>query len=129
MAAITATKRQECVVPGGRIIQFYGTSASNQADTLTTGAVPDGKAWRLLYVTVAYDGAATYTGTALTVATDHGVDAIYDTTLASGTDNTRYTVYTPGSEIWLIDGDAVIVSVPAGGAGREASVTVTFFAK
>lgn len=125
MAAITPTKRSQSIPTGGTIVEFYGTSASNQADTFTTPAVPKGGAWKLTKVTVTYDNTPTYTGTALTVFIDSGINAIYDVQLAAGTDNGRYTAYIPSGAVWLQDGDAVLVNAPAGGANIEASVVVT----
>lgn len=125
MAAITPTLRAAPTNLGGVVKQYYGTSGTDQADTFTTPVCQQGATQKLLYVAIGYDGSATYTGTALTVGIDSGISALYDLTLTSGTDNTRYTVYLPDPDIRLLPGDAIVAALPAGGAGREASITVT----
>lgn len=121
MAAITATPRGG-FSPGGAIIQYYGTSASNQADTLSSTAVPAGAAQKLLYVTCKYDAAPTQAG--VTVTLDSGISALYDTLLNTGTANAQNTAYIPDGDVWLTNGDAIIVAAPAGGAGAEASIVI-----
>jgi hypothetical protein len=128
MAAITVAKRST-PMPGGRtLVQFYGTGASNQADTLTITAAAAGGDFQLATVEIAYSGAATYTGTALTITKDSGLGSGYDTLLDSGTDNGRYKVYSPTGLIYFSGAgatpDALVVAVPAGGA-VTAAVTVT----
>lgn len=124
MAAITPTVRRAQLPDGRTVVQYYGTGASNQADTFTTPSVKAGSQ-RLLSVSVSYDGSATFTGTALTIGVDSGISALYDYTLTSGTDNTQFTVYLPTPALHLILGDAIVVAAPAAGAGREASIIVT----
>jgi hypothetical protein len=116
MAAITPTLRSQPTPVGGVVKQYYGTGASNQADTLSSVAVGKGASQKLLYVSIHYSGAPTYTGTALTIGIDSGISSSYDLTLASGTNNQQDTVYLPDPDLRLIDGDAIVVAAPAGGA-------------
>lgn len=130
MAAITPTLRAGPTNLGGVVKQYYGTGTANQADTLTTATVQRGTTQKLLYVTVNYSAAPTYTGTGLTVKIDSGLGSTYDFTLTSGTDNTQFTVYLPDPDIRLLPGvgsgvgDAIVVAAPAGGSGITASITV-----
>lgn len=122
MAAITATKRGATVNGVGTIEEYYGTGASNQADTLSSAAVGKGGAQKLLYVTCKYDQAPTQAG--VTVTLDSGISSLYDTLLTTGTANSQNTVYIPDGDVWLIDGDSIIVAAPAGGASIEASIVI-----
>lgn len=123
MAAITATN-DEAVKPGGKLARSSGTGTANQADALSSPAVGKGTVERLVYVALQYSGAATYTGTDLTVQIDSGLGASFDTTLSSGSDDTQAFVYSPDEEIWLLPGDAVKVSAPAAGSGVTASIVI-----
>lgn len=122
MAAITiATERGKSSRVGGAGIRYYGTGASNSADTLTTTAVAEHHRQRLSYVTCVYSGAATQAG--VTVTIDNGLGAGYDTLLTTGAANARTTVYVPDSDLWLMPGDAIVVATPAGGS-VTAAITV-----
>lgn len=130
MATITPTTRpsQVIVFDGSRVIQFYGASAANSTDTLTTPVVQAGS-WKLLNVAVHYSAAPTYTATGLTVKIDSGISSSYDLTLFTGTtDNAQNVVYLPDPDIRLIAGDAIVVAVPAAGGVITSSVVVTVLA-
>lgn len=124
MAAITVTDKPSRS-RGGIVHYFYGTGTSNQADTLTSTAVPEHRSQQLCFITVKYSGSPTYTGTALTVEVDSGIGSGYDTTLTSGTDNGQSFSYIPTGEVILGSGDAIRVSAPAGGAVTAAIVICT----
>ncbi len=124
MAAITPSVKSQSLSDGRNLIQYYGTSATNQADTMTTPTVKKGKQ-RLISVSVSYDGSATFTGSTMTVGIDSGISPLYDWQTGIGTDNTQYTLYNPTNPITIIKDDAFIIAVPAGGSGREASIVVT----
>lgn len=123
MAAITATRKEWMQANGKRHIRIYGTGTANQADTLASG--PVGHA-RLLAAVVAYSAAPTYTGTGLTITFDAGMGAGYDTVLAVGTDNTRYTNYLPTGIVRLWADDAIVVAAPAAGGVITASIWMDF---
>lgn len=122
MAAITASRTSK---GGERHLEiWYGTSAANSSDTLSTSAdtsVPEG-VHRLLYVTCAYSAAPTQAG--VTVTLDSNLGAAFDTTLTTGTANAQYTFYLPNGELLIMPDDAIVVSAPAGGAGITASIVI-----
>jgi len=108
---------------GGTGIRYYGTSGQNSADTFTTTVVAEHHRQKLQYVAVAYSGAPTQTGVLVTL--DSGLGSGYDTLLATGDANGRYTVYIPDSgDCWIDPGDAVLVNIPAGGGSLTATVQV-----
>lgn len=123
MAAITASY-DSAVKASGAVERWYGTGTANQADTLSSAAVGKGYVTRLVYVGVHYSNTATYTGTALTVKIDSGLGASFDVQLGAGTDNAEDFTYSPDEEIFLFNGDAIIVAAPAGGSGVTASVVI-----
>ncbi len=114
MAAITPTvagapKLKE----GGSTISYYGTSTANQADTLTSTAVPTGGCQRLLYAVCNYSGAPTQAGVTIEIVS--AVSSAYDTLLQLHIANAQKNVYIGDPEIWLLPGEAVRISAPAGG--------------
>lgn len=122
MAAIDpTTKRYKTNRAGETLVVFYGTSASNQADTLTTPAVGKNKQQRVLYTTCAYSGSPTQAG--VTTAIDSGLGSGYDATVNTGSANLKYTAYAP-TRLELGFDDALIVSAPAGGSGQTAAIVV-----
>lgn len=132
MAAITPVVTRQPLPGGTHLLRWNGTGTANQADTMSTATAPStavhgtGGTRRLLYVGVAYSATPTYTGTALTITLDSGSGAGYDVTLAAGTDNGRYLVYTPdeGIDFWIASDDAILVGVPAGGGGITAAILI-----
>ena len=96
-------------------------SAANTAQSLST---PAGKVRRLIQVLVNYSAAPTYTGTDLKVEVDSGAGADYDFLLAAGTNNQRYTVYTPENDFVIAKDDQIKVTAPAGGATITSSVAI-----
>jgi len=124
MAAIAVSERRITgkSKAGGSVVRYYGTGTANQADTLTSTAVASGKRQKISYITCAYSAAATQAGVAISVDSQLGAD--YDATLTTGTANARYTVYLPNADLWLDEGDAVLVSAPAGGAGVTAAIVI-----
>lgn len=122
MAAITAVLKETAKAgPTGPIQSYSGTGTANQADTLTSGTE---RARKLLYVTCAYSNTPTQAG--VTVTLDSGLGAGFDSLLTTGTANARYTNYIPDGDIWLMEGDAIVVAAPAGGAGLTASINIVF---
>jgi len=117
MAAITVTTSTS-----GNLKRFYGTGTANQSDTLTTTAVADHRRQRLISASIVYSAAPTQTGVTITI--DSGVAAAHDVVLHSGTANIRYTYFVPDEDIWLLPGDAVLVSAPAAGGVITASILV-----
>ena len=122
MAAITTTETRGALRGGLVAVRYHGTGTSNQADTLSSTAVPKHKTQRLVMVTCAYSGAATQAGVTTTI--DSGIGASYDTLLNTGSNNAQYTAYIPDGDVWLLPGDAIIVAAPAGGA-VTAAITIT----
>lgn len=106
----------------GITTRYSGTSTANQADTMTTTVCPERAAQKLLYVTVGYSAAPTQTG--VTVELDSGAGANFDATLSTGAANTQDTVYIPDFEMWIVPGDAIRVSAPAGGGVITANVAI-----
>lgn len=121
MAAITPTLKGG-VKDSGIIHRFSGTSTANQADTLTSTVCPERAAQRISYVTCTYSAAPTQAG--VTVEIDSGAGAGFDATLATGAANAQDTVYIPDSDIWIVPGDAIRVSAPAGGGGITANIVI-----
>lgn len=123
MAAITPVFDSSPSHAGIQLRRFSGTGTANQADTLTSTAVGDRRSQRLKYVTVTYSAAPTQTG--VTIELDSGLGAGFDATLATGTADAQDTVYIPDhAEFALLDGDAIRVSAPAGGAGITAAIAI-----
>jgi hypothetical protein len=122
MAAITVNTRRVTgqTKAGGTLVRYYGTGTSNQADTLTSTAVASGKRQKLSYVTCMYSGSPTQAGVAISI--DSQLGAGYDTTLTTGSANAQATVYLPSADLWLDEGDAVVVAAPAGGSVTAAIV-------
>lgn len=125
MAAITPTVTSS-PKPGGSIVRYSGTGTANQADSLTSTAVPVGGSQRLLYVTVTYSAAPTQTGVDVTL--DSGLGAAFDAVLLDGSDSgiadKRYTVFIPDGDLWLSKGDAIKVDAPAAGGVITASIVI-----
>lgn len=124
MAAIAVSERRVTGLTraGGQVVRYYGTGTANQADTLTSTAIASGKRQKLSYVTCAYSAAPTQAGVAISI--DSQLGAGYDATLTTGTANARYTVYLPNADLWLDEGDALLVSAPAGGSGITATIVI-----
>lgn len=123
MAAITATLVSSPKTGGGAIMRYYGTSTANQADTLTTVVVPTGGSQRLLYCSVNYSAAPTQAG--VTVEIDRAEGATYDDLLHTFTANGQRNTYVGDPEIWLLPGDAIRLSAPAGGGVITAACSIT----
>lgn len=124
MAAITVSTDRGSKVSraGGQTVRYYGTGAANQADTLTSTVVASGKRQKLSYVTCKYSAAPTQAGVAISI--DSSLGAAYDTTLTTGTANAQSTVYLPNADLWLDEGDAILVSAPAGGGVITAAIVI-----
>lgn len=122
MAAITATEVRGAHKDGVSVVRYHGTGTSNQADTLSSTAVPKHKTQRLSYISCVYSGAATQAG--VTVTVDSGISSGYDALLTTGSANAQTTVYIPDGDVILLPGDAIIVAAPAGGA-VTAAITIT----
>ena len=103
------------------LLRTVQTSGANAAQTLST---PAGKIRRLIQVLVNYSAAPTYTGTDLKVEVDSGAGAAYDFLLKAGTDNQRYTIYTPENDFIIDKDDVIKVTAPAGGAAITSSVAI-----
>ena len=71
---------------------------------------------------VAYSAAPTQAGISVTL--NSGAGAGYDTLIASGAANARYTVYVPDEEILLKEDDVVDVLAPAGGGVITSSISI-----
>lgn len=130
MATITPTVRysQASVDTGSRVAEFYGTSAANSADTMTTPTVKAGS-WKLLSVAIHYSAAPTYTATGLTIGIDSGISASFDRGLFTGsTNNAQDVVYLPDPDIRIIAGDAFVIVAPAGGGVITSSIVVSVLA-
>lgn len=121
MAAITPTEKGG-VHDSGVTRRFTGTSTANQADTMTSPTCPERAAQKLLFVAVGYSAAPTQTG--VTVELDSGAGAAFDATLSTGAANAQDTVYIPDHEVWIVPGDAIRVSAPAGGGGITSNVSI-----
>lgn len=121
MAAITVSTDSS---PGkaGKKNRYYGTSAANQADTLTSTAVAEHKTQRLCYVTVSYSAAPTQTG--ITVTLDSGLGSAFDTLLTTGSANVQNNVYLPDGDLYLFSGDAIVVLAAAAGGVITGSVVI-----
>lgn len=121
MAAITPALKGG-IHANGVTHRFSGTSTSNQADTMTSTACPERSAQKLLYVTCTYSAAPTQAG--VTVEIDSGAGTGFDATLSTGAANIQDTVWLPESEVWIVPGDAIRVSAPAGGAGITSNIVI-----
>lgn len=122
MAAVTPTvKRYKTNRAGETLIVYYGTSAANQADTMTTTVVGSGKRQQLLYANATYSGSPTQAGVTTTI--DSGFGSGYDTIINTGSANAKHSSYQP-SAMHIGDGDAWVVSVPAGGSSQTVGMVV-----
>ena len=121
MAAITTTTRS---VPkmGSSVLSFYGTSTANQADTLTSPIVPTGGSQRVLYVSCNYSAAPTQAGVLIEI--DSALGATYDSELFLHPANGQRNFFVGDPEVWLLPGDAVRVSAPAGGGVITAAIEI-----
>ena len=122
MAAITAARSGGGKHQGGVLNRWSGTGTANQADTLSSEAVGHGGAERLAYVTVKYSASPTQAGVAVTL--DSGLGAGFDALLHTGSADAQNTVYLPDGDVYLMEGDAIIVSALAGGSGITASIVI-----
>lgn len=124
MAAVTvSTNVEKTGRDGKKLIRYYGTSASNSADTLTTPAVGENKKQKLYSVTAQYSGSPTQAGVVTSIDSVFGSG--YDTTINTGSANVAFTSFLPSMGYWLGAGDALVVSVPAGGSGQTVGIIVT----
>lgn len=121
MAAITVT-RQEYGNSPRRMERWYGTSAANQADSLSTAVTP-AVMRRLVLVTCFYSASPTQAG--VTVTLDSGVGSTYDTVFTTGTANAQSTVYVPSNELIIMPDDIIKVDAPAGGSGITSRIVIT----
>lgn len=103
-----------------------GTSAANTAQTVSAGGGAAGAAdavrRKVLYVLVAYSAAPTQTGVTITV--NAGAGASYDTTLLTGDANTRYSYWTPDTNLILFPDDSLDVVAPAAGGAVTSSIEI-----
>ncbi len=122
MAAITPTLVGTPRSALGPLIAWYGTGTANQADTLTTVVVPTGGSQRLLYAMCNYSGAPTQAG--VTVEIDSVLGSTYDVLLQTHTANGQKNTTIGDPEVWLLPGDAIRVSAPAGGGSLTAAILI-----
>ena len=122
MAAITAVKDAAPHPNGLTVIRFSGTSTANQADTLTSAVVNQGGTQRLCYAYAKYSGAPTQNG--VTVEIDSGLGSGFDATLSTGVANATSTFYCPECDVYILPGDAIRVSAPAGGGSLTSSLVI-----
>lgn len=116
----TGTRKDDTRHPApASTARWTGTGGDNAAVTISTDT---SGSKRLLFVVVAYSASPTQAGT--TVVLNSGAGAAFDATMNTGTANARYNVYIPDGEVIIVDGDAVDVTAPAGGAGITASVSI-----
>lgn len=104
------------------IFEDIETGGDNAILAATSGAVPAGELRRLVSVEAHYDGTATQAG--VTTARNSSNGDAYDTILDTGAANAEDSLYAPATDIYLLPGDAVTVTCPAGGAGVVAAVTI-----
>jgi hypothetical protein len=120
MAAITPTTVTASGYKGP--IRTYGTSAANQADTLTTDVQTFTQ--KLSYAYVSYSAAPTETGVIFEI--DSSLGAGYDVRLSVAAANTQFNPYIPANDVYILPGDAVrVTSAAAGGVITGAVVIVT----
>lgn len=100
-------------------VSTTGTSAANTAQTVST---PTAGPRKVLYVTVQYSAAPTHAG--VTVVRNSAAGAGFDATLASSTANAQSVYWEPSTEGILLNGDALDVTAPAGGAGITSSIEI-----
>ena len=117
MAAITVIRAST-----NNYLRFYGTGTANQSDTLTSTAVATHRRQRLIAVSVVYSAAPIQTG--VLIAIDSALGSGHDVTLLTGSADVRHTYFIPDEEIWLLAGDAVIVTAPAAGGVITASIQI-----
>ena len=122
MAAITATLSSAPKLINGSIVRYSGTSTANQTDTLTSTVVPTGGCHRLCYVTVSYSATPVQTG--VTIAIDSSLGANFDTTIYTGAANVTDTIYFPDDTLWLLPGDAIVVTAPAAGGSITSNIVI-----
>lgn len=122
MAAITPTLKSVPKTGGGTVLIYYGTGTANQSDTMTTPVVAEGGSQRVLYTSVNYSGSPTQAG--VTVEIDSFIAAAYDVLLQTHIANGQKNTYVGDSEIWLLPGDAIRVSAPAGGGSLTAACLI-----
>lgn len=103
---------------GYRVAKTVQTGTANTELSVTV--TPD-RIRRVSHVLCAYSGTPTQAG--VQVAFDSADGAAYDTVVAEGDANARYTAWF-GEGMILAPGDGLRVVAPAGGAGVTASITV-----
>lgn len=106
----------------GRRFTEQGTANIILAAVMPALISPSKKPFRIFFVTCKYSAAPTQTG--VTIDLDSGVDAAYDTLLATGVANAQNTVYFPDGDLKIADDDGVNVTAPAGGVGITASIAI-----
>jgi hypothetical protein len=117
MAVITPSHVEAAASGRGPVCVWYGTSAANQADTLTTGNAADGLlgTYRLMLATLTWSTAATKT---CTVKIDSVLGAAYDCLLDTlSTTAVVSDTFIPGNDLILLPGDTILMSAEASGAG------------
>lgn len=111
---------------GKRLYRFSETGSANTqlASSLSVTTNNGASPLRLISAHCAYSNTPTQAG--VTTALDSGAGAGYDTTLNTGSANSRYTNYYPASsaEVILGSDDGLVVTAPAGGVGITASVVI-----
>lgn len=121
MAAITPVLTS-VAVRGGSIMRYHGTGTANQSDTLTSPVCPAHASQRIRHVIVVYSDTPTQTGVIITL--DSGISSAHDAVLLTGSADVRYTLWQPDEDLWLLPGDAIIVSAPAAGGVITASISI-----
>lgn len=122
MAAVTVTTKRAIAGPGEAVIRYSGTGAANTDATLTTTVVAQHHTEKLCYVAVGYSGTVTQTG--VTIGIDSGLGTAFDFTITTGSADAQFTIYVPDRDIYILPGDAFVVTALAGGVGDIASLQV-----
>lgn len=102
---------------GEKLVRVSEQSAANTALTLSARGPA-----RVVLVTAQYSNTPVQAG--VTSELDSGLGANFDVTLNTGSANARTTIYNPGGDVPIAEGDAVRITAPAGGANIVCAIAV-----
>ena len=106
-------------IPGGVL---HRDCDKGNANALLIVSTPLRAARRLLFVTVAYSGAVTKN---VPVGLDSGAGEEYDGLLKTiALTSTKYGVWIPDGDVYILPDDSIAVRAPAGGSGVTATIAI-----
>lgn len=129
MAVITPTHISGGALGRGALEVWYGTSAVNQSDTLTSGNAADAVkgVYRVVMCTLTWGSAVTKT---CTVKIDSALGAAYDCLIDTlSTTAAVSDTFIPTGDLLLLPGDAILMTNAASGEGATAAAMAIYLEK